>query len=157
MIRRPPRSTLFPYTTLFRSGFLQSQLQFPAADGDSVYIFNRALGGYDLYEFSIDGWYPAEPSISAGQAFWCNKSSAADWMQTSGATATYRIVQSAPTSSVAQVNFFTYNRTAGFGRVFRDDGITPLGTNFLAQLYAGTNSAEASLVKIGAPVAFLSG
>src|SRR5437588_3158336 len=23
MIRRPPRSTLFPYTTLFRSGFLQ--------------------------------------------------------------------------------------------------------------------------------------
>src|SRR5689334_24522482 len=24
MIRRPPRSTLFPYTTLFRSGFLQT-------------------------------------------------------------------------------------------------------------------------------------
>src|SRR2546430_13452947 len=23
MIRRPPRSTLFPYTTLFRSGFVQ--------------------------------------------------------------------------------------------------------------------------------------
>src|SRR3712207_7783401 len=26
MIRRPPRSTLFPYTTLFRSGRLRSQL-----------------------------------------------------------------------------------------------------------------------------------
>src|SRR3712207_7710644 len=26
MIRRPPRSTLFPYTTLFRSGFGQSAL-----------------------------------------------------------------------------------------------------------------------------------
>src|SRR5260221_8027286 len=25
MIRRPPRSTLFPYTTLFRSGFLELQ------------------------------------------------------------------------------------------------------------------------------------
>src|SRR2546427_5772660 len=25
MIRRPPRSTLFPYTTLFRSGFLQQR------------------------------------------------------------------------------------------------------------------------------------
>src|SRR5260370_31850749 len=25
MIRRPPRSTLFPYTTLFRSGFLARQ------------------------------------------------------------------------------------------------------------------------------------
>ena len=26
MIRRPPRSTLFPYTTLFRSGQLESEL-----------------------------------------------------------------------------------------------------------------------------------
>src|SRR3989442_2751712 len=26
MIRRPPRSTLFPYTTLFRSGYLRSDL-----------------------------------------------------------------------------------------------------------------------------------
>src|SRR5258707_11761045 len=26
MIRRPPRSTLFPYTTLFRSGFLELAL-----------------------------------------------------------------------------------------------------------------------------------
>src|SRR2546422_6146050 len=26
MIRRPPRSTLFPYTTLFRSGFYRGQL-----------------------------------------------------------------------------------------------------------------------------------
>src|SRR2546430_13076089 len=26
MIRRPPRSTLFPYTTLFRSGWFASQL-----------------------------------------------------------------------------------------------------------------------------------
>src|SRR5260221_10940099 len=25
MIRRPPRSTLFPYTTLFRSGFSEAQ------------------------------------------------------------------------------------------------------------------------------------
>src|SRR2546423_2773894 len=28
MIRRPPRSTLFPYTTLFRSGFLTASKQF---------------------------------------------------------------------------------------------------------------------------------
>src|SRR5258705_5306934 len=27
MIRRPPRSTLFPYTTLFRSGSLESSLE----------------------------------------------------------------------------------------------------------------------------------
>src|SRR2546429_6550098 len=35
MIRRPPRSTLFPYTTLFRSGFCLRQMaatiRFPAS------------------------------------------------------------------------------------------------------------------------------
>src|SRR2546425_12464847 len=34
MIRRPPRSTLFPYTTLFRS------LQSPAGAGISVAVYN---------------------------------------------------------------------------------------------------------------------
>src|SRR5690348_17900684 len=32
MLRRPPRSTLFPYTTLFRSGH-ESELQSGLADG----------------------------------------------------------------------------------------------------------------------------
>src|SRR2546429_7340342 len=36
MIRRPPRSTLFPYTTLFRSGHLQR--------GGSPTTFDRLLG-----------------------------------------------------------------------------------------------------------------
>src|SRR5256885_3782162 len=36
MIRRPPRSTLFPYTTLFRSHFLSSLCQsFTTALGDA--------------------------------------------------------------------------------------------------------------------------
>src|SRR5436190_16751064 len=39
MIRRPPRSTLFPYTTLFRSVVLVVEiaphdLQYPVADGE---------------------------------------------------------------------------------------------------------------------------
>src|SRR5258708_17914571 len=33
MIRRPPRSTLFPYTTLFRSVLLVDQADFGAAPG----------------------------------------------------------------------------------------------------------------------------
>src|SRR3712207_7532140 len=39
MIRRPPRSTLFPYTTLFRSFVLQQELQ--AIMGDLVGIIRR--------------------------------------------------------------------------------------------------------------------
>src|SRR5256885_12375030 len=34
MIRRPPRSTLFPYTTLFRSSRLENVLRFLAAAVD---------------------------------------------------------------------------------------------------------------------------
>src|SRR2546429_6567460 len=36
MIRRPPRSTLFPYTTLFRSQFLSRQREFFLAVPKSV-------------------------------------------------------------------------------------------------------------------------
>src|SRR3712207_9091032 len=37
MIRRPPRSTLFPYTTLFRSPSLASRIaRLPAADGPGI-------------------------------------------------------------------------------------------------------------------------
>src|SRR3712207_7838056 len=41
MIRRPPRSTLFPYTTLFRSAIL--------ADG-AVEAARRLVGGLDLLD-----------------------------------------------------------------------------------------------------------
>src|SRR5258707_10961046 len=43
MIRRPPRSTLFPYTTLFRSRFM--------ADTESVFV--RFLGCPCLRSFSF--------------------------------------------------------------------------------------------------------
>src|SRR2546422_3711294 len=36
MIRRPPRSTLFPYTTLFRSNFKQVNDQFGHEAGNEV-------------------------------------------------------------------------------------------------------------------------
>src|SRR3989442_11834945 len=37
MIRRPPRSTLFPYTTLFRSHVLELRIGEPAADSPGVH------------------------------------------------------------------------------------------------------------------------
>src|SRR3712207_9153457 len=57
MIRRPPRSTLFPYTTLFRSGFA-------AGEGDAEDILRpTALTESDRYEI----W--AEADRQAG-VFW---------------------------------------------------------------------------------------
>src|SRR5256886_13394757 len=42
MIRRPPRSTLFPYTTLFRSG-LAWAASGPAASSAATHTTNRVL------------------------------------------------------------------------------------------------------------------
>src|SRR2546422_7969764 len=49
MIRRPPRSTLFPYTTLFRSGSVgvrrvdqcDAELHGPTQDGDRLVVIAR--------------------------------------------------------------------------------------------------------------------
>src|SRR2546429_4290055 len=44
MIRRPPRSTLFPYTTLFRSDLFAQGLEFFAALGDElVFVLGSGL------------------------------------------------------------------------------------------------------------------
>src|SRR3712207_8747054 len=43
MIRRPPRSTLFPYTTLFRSAELEWKMQAPACDER---VRGRLAGGF---------------------------------------------------------------------------------------------------------------
>src|SRR5258708_27958236 len=43
MIRRPPRSTLFPYTTLFRS--LRTSLGAPVSSARQAATLDQALGG----------------------------------------------------------------------------------------------------------------
>src|SRR5260370_32671073 len=51
MIRRPPRSPLFPYTTLFRSGRIEQLFIF---GGDPVYNAPRALAGDRRRELPLD-------------------------------------------------------------------------------------------------------
>src|SRR5260370_32105035 len=47
MIRRPPRSTLFPYTTLFRSHLATDTAWEQALHQNSAFIFNLALQGLE--------------------------------------------------------------------------------------------------------------
>src|SRR2546427_12454450 len=44
MIRRPPRSTLFPYTTLFRSARLQDEVRVAARGGEGARLQPEILG-----------------------------------------------------------------------------------------------------------------
>src|SRR3712207_7939065 len=57
MIRRPPRSTLFPYTTLFRSGYEQMlrRRQMQAATGRPIPQINEEYGYEDHYPVKRGG------------------------------------------------------------------------------------------------------
>src|ERR1051325_8250314 len=76
MIRRPPRSTLFPYTTLFRSllffgvalrvALRAREVEVPSLVGKSVADASEALGAIDL-TMKIDPVRRADPKIPANR------------------------------------------------------------------------------------------
>src|SRR2546426_10123478 len=53
MIRRPPRSTLFPYTTLFRSADPGSMWAHPRAGGGNFVAFETTQ---DMFNTGVSGW-----------------------------------------------------------------------------------------------------
>src|SRR3712207_7289301 len=86
MIRRPPRSTLFPYTTLFRSGALRlarglmpvmrkalvDEWEASASSGaDAVVYHPKAMGGYHVAEaLGVPGFLALPvPALSPTGAF----------------------------------------------------------------------------------------
>src|SRR2546428_2634028 len=54
MIRRPPRSTLFPYTTLFRSGAIYHNPEALAADGAGNVFFAESSANH-VHEITAAG------------------------------------------------------------------------------------------------------
>src|SRR5258707_13689618 len=57
MIRRPPRSTLFPYTTLFRSKIVDGRGGLPCVQVTAP----RASGEIYLHGAHVTSWKPAGP------------------------------------------------------------------------------------------------
>src|SRR2546430_11102540 len=66
MIRRPPRSTLFPYTTLFRSKKQLENLQFPEAQSAAAAASAELLEAGALAEATAlplpSSWRSEEPT-----------------------------------------------------------------------------------------------
>src|SRR5690349_25051562 len=73
MIRRPPRSTLFPYTTLFRSagnpaiGFAEDATKYAADGGNSLFTEFGKLGTTSNRVAVF--WDATQPSTIQDQAF----------------------------------------------------------------------------------------
>src|SRR3712207_7852515 len=62
MIRRPPRSTLFPYTTLFRSeSDLETGVSLVVSGGHTLLVDVRGVGDYRILGRTLDD--------AAGEAF----------------------------------------------------------------------------------------
>src|SRR5260221_8905445 len=59
MIRRPPRSTLFPYTTLFRSmraaGVIDQHIELLGQGADPFHEFIDTAGAADIENMDMDG------------------------------------------------------------------------------------------------------
>src|SRR3712207_7436944 len=63
MIRRPPRSTLFPYTTLFRSGVLHlTEHHGDCCPGSTVFVRVKGLDEYHR-EISAKGYNFMRPGV----------------------------------------------------------------------------------------------
>jgi hypothetical protein len=65
-----------------QAGGLTTPLEFPAADGDAVYIFNTATQAYDAFTYQFGSWAPSEPTLSVGQGFFVNKAALSSWNRT---------------------------------------------------------------------------
>src|SRR2546430_17672907 len=71
MIRRPPRSTLFPYTTLFRSGAINGKLY--AVGGESNIPTPTIVGSVEAYDPVTDLW-TTKAAMPTARAFLDRKS-----------------------------------------------------------------------------------
>src|SRR2546430_12205045 len=60
MIRRPPRSTLFPYTTLFRSAASPAHADLQFCNKTS-YVLDLALGLEEKGAAATRGWFRVDP------------------------------------------------------------------------------------------------
>jgi hypothetical protein len=135
-------------------GTLTTVLDFPAQDGDAVFVFNPTDGSYSASSFTSNSWSPSEPIIGIGQSFWVRKAGAIDWVR-SVIGGDKLVLHDQLVAQVGQLNFFTYSTDATLGRVFDVDGVTLLSSNYVGQLYVGTKkNEELSFTPVGTPENF---
>jgi hypothetical protein len=60
-----------------QSGGLDTELGFPVAEGDVVYLFDNATGQYSIFAYEFGEWITPVPKV--GEAFFVNKVAAATW------------------------------------------------------------------------------
>ncbi len=65
-----------------QSGKLDTDLKFPAADGDTVYRFNNASNSYVTHVLDLGEWSGGTPVPAVGEAFFVKAGKAGAWTRT---------------------------------------------------------------------------
>jgi len=65
-----------------QSGKLDTDLGFPAQDGDTVYQFNNAKGSYDVHTLDLGEWSGGAPTPKVGEGFFVKVAKATTWART---------------------------------------------------------------------------
>jgi hypothetical protein len=57
-------------------------LGYPVAEEDTIYRYNNAASGFDVYEYFGGAWNPAPPTPNIGEGFWVGRLGAAsNWIR----------------------------------------------------------------------------
>ena len=146
-----------------QSGTLSSTLLFPQNTDALIWRLNKTSQTFEMYSLIAQVWDPFEPSMDVGESFYVQESAAIDWVRDFGLDGqstppiAFRFVRPALASQTAEINFFTYHPDPALGRILDLDGVTPVNSDFMGQLYSGPTNIESVLSPIGQPVPFLSG
>jgi hypothetical protein len=65
-----------------QSAALDTVLQFPAADGDTVYQFSNAQNSYVIHTLDLGEWSGGVPVPAVGESFFVKKLAAGNWTRT---------------------------------------------------------------------------
>src|SRR2546430_7668474 len=144
MIRRPPRSTLFPYTTLFRSMFAMKKLRARRAPANQAHVTNLkenpALLAADAAEAAARGFAEIETTVGVSRYAPLNALAILVGSQTGRpGVLTQCAVEERLELRLAIQGLVTYAETLsvyGTEPVFVDGDDTPWSKAFLASAYA---------------------
>jgi hypothetical protein len=62
-----------------QSGKVVADLQFPATDGDTIYIYDNASAAYVIHTLDLGEWSSGEPVPKVGEAFFVKKVDTKAW------------------------------------------------------------------------------
>lgn len=65
-----------------QEGGIESVHEFPAEQGDTVYVFDPAVQNYVIYSYIFGSWQPEEPVLEVGQSVFVDKASDSTWART---------------------------------------------------------------------------